>query len=668
MSSSSSDRLGYPFSTFLDQHSAQLNASAVPPELWHSLYRKLSDQTFDAGDHFQIICEMDENDEKKTLFVRALEDMHNNDEENIFLIDHFISFPAESARKCVESNEKLPERLAALFGIDDDDCSSDGDETVEKIETSCEKEEEEHARRLSEPGLPRHESVDARLSSYSVDDPKKTMTERVMRNLWKFAQTYTVSYQLENGEMEKKHVWYVMDDFGSRIRHSGCPNVRIVPLMFLPQNCAYSIMFLTKPVKIDDEITMDWAANVITAKNPEWRQYLEMPWAEKDFSSESMVPGPPTLEYFTSGRNPDFLADEKDKKTCESAIFSALSVLKKQGKIKIFADDTQLTEHLKARQIEYVDDWKAADVIWMIKHFHDYSNLAQENPCAQINQFPFESCITVKDLLAACAMRDPSKNDWYQLTYNLNTQLPEFVARFQNRQKNGEHNVWIVKPWNLARGMEMAVTDDLNQIIRMVETGPKIVCEYIARPLLFPRPDNGNKVKFDLRYIVFVNAIGPVTAYVYNRFWIRFAINQFQLGTYDDLETHFTVFNYLDKEKVLQMKCEKFVEIIEKTYPKLKWTQIQADINSTIRKAIEVAASEPSPRGVAPNTQSRAMYGVDIMLQESPESPDVIKPTLLEINFMPDTTRACQYYPDFADTVFDTMFLDEIDPTKVTPI
>lgn len=60
------------------------------------------------------------------------------------------------------------------------------------------------------------------------------------------------------------------------------------------------------------------------------------------------------------------------------------------------------------------------------------------------------------------------------------------------------------------------------------------------------------------------------------------------------------------------------------------------------------------------------MYGVDIMLQHLDNN--VIKPTLLEVNFMPDTTRACQYYDDFADTVFDTMFLDEIDPSKVTPI
>lgn len=66
------------------------------------------------------------------------------------------------------------------------------------------------------------------------------------------------------------------------------------------------------------------------------------------------------------------------------------------------------------------------------------------------------------------------------------------------------------------------------------------------------------------------------------------------------------------------------------------------------------------------------MYGVDIMLQwrgnEAASSADSLQATLLECNFMPDCERACQYYEDFADTVFNTMFLGRIDETKVTPI
>lgn len=173
-----------------------------------------------------------------------------------------------------------------------------------------------------------------------------------------------------NGELEKKPVWYVMDDFGSRVRHSSAPNVRIVPLMFMPQNCAYSVMFLTKPVESDEEITRDWAANIITAQNPDWRKYMEHPWAPQDFSKDPVIPPAPTMEYFTSGRNPDYLADDAEQETCRSALLTSAVGLKKR-KIKVFADDIQLTKHIK-RDIDYVENWKSADVIWMIKHFHDY--------------------------------------------------------------------------------------------------------------------------------------------------------------------------------------------------------------------------------------------------------------------------------------------------------
>lgn len=66
--------------------------------------------------------------------------------------------------------------------------------------------------------------------------------------------------------------------------------------------------------------------------------------------------------------------------------------------------------------------------------------------------------------------------------------------------------------------------------------------------------------------------------------------SEFSLSNFEDVETHFTVFNYLDKEKILQMKCENFIETIEKAYPRIQWSEVQKDINLTIRKAIEAAA------------------------------------------------------------------------------
>lgn len=104
--------------------------------------------------------------------------------------------------------------------------------------------------------------------------------------------------------------------------------------------------------------------------------------------------------------------------------------------------------------------------------------------------------------------------EWLQPTYNLETHLSQLIGDNHVRKRDGHNNLWILKPWNMARTIDTTVTDDLSAIIRLMETGPKICQKYIEHPALF----QGRK--FDLRYIVLVRSMDPLEIFLADVFWV----------------------------------------------------------------------------------------------------------------------------------------------------
>lgn len=86
-----------------------------------------------------------------------------------------------------------------------------------------------------------------------------------------------------------------------------------------------------------------------------------------------------------------------------------------------------------------------------------------------------------------------------------------------------------------------------------------------------------------------------------------------------------------------------------------------------IRKVIEGATKEQGPRGLAHNPQSRALYGIDVLLDWGEESK-FIQPKICEVNFMPDCARACKTDPDFFNHVFNCLFLGNYSQEYLTEI
>ncbi|VDK89451.1 unnamed protein product [Litomosoides sigmodontis] len=660
---------------FESRHQQQLLTAGVPKHFWRRLHEKLVNEIFDAGDFFQILEEINE-DGKHHYTVVALQQLRMDDPNCIFLIDHAWTFRPQIARKQLREIPGLLDRICDVFNIKNSPLRPHVHFMLKKSDTKnrddkCESGARSNGTTLHNDAERKHrnstpESVTGTpmsgMSGSLITSEEDRRINEVLRQMWRYIHTYTIRFLEKEPDECDMPLWYMPDEFGVRIGYSHIPNCRMVPIYHMPENIAYSLLFPIQNVEAEEAVTRDYVDTMIMRSHPEWRHILMHPWTPVDLTGEKLKHVIATDWHFTRCRVPDVLPIDVP------SIVPGLDLSSR--KIHVFGDDLKFFSNLKAIEIVEVNCIEDADLIWMRKHFSDYKNLCEKNPKALVNQFPYDSVLSVKDLLSATIQsvyRDSVVESklmrwqplWFETTFNLETELPQFVAYYQQRAFKNMDNTWIVKPWNLARGLDMHVTDNLSYIIRLIESGPKIACKYIHRPVLFRRPDSGNMVKFDLQYIIFLRCLQPLKLFLYKNFLVRFAVNDFSLSELDDRNTHFTGSNCED-DKVLNMDCKDFIDQWKRLYD-VEWSEIQEKINEVIKDVIKTVSREKPPRGIAPNAQSRAMYGMDIMLKWDSDDHATRKVcvSFIEGNSMPDYDRACKFYADFADAAFTALFTDE---------
>lgn len=483
--------------------------------------------------------------------------------------------------------------------------------------------------------------------------PEESLAERVIGAMWLYLMTYRLA---DEEKVDETPVWYVMDELGSAIRHSDDANFRIAPFLFMPEGklasaISYTILWPVGDVHTGDECTRDFLFGIGEDKQRSARLTAWFHTPENYFIQEFR-------KYQEQLQSTGICPSTKEKP-------STKSLRPSDGRaLRVFTDIPQVDEFLTRPEFVLTTDPKDADIIWVSMQVDSELKSSLELTDQQYtNQFPFEACLVMKHHLADTIHKAWGSPEWLQPTYNLETHLSQLIGDYCVRKQDNMDNLWIMKPWNMARTIDTTVTGDLSAIIRLMETGPKICQKYIECPALF----QGRK--FDIRYIVLVRSICPLEIFLSDVFWVRLANNQYTLEKTSlfEYETHFTVMNYTGRMN--HMNTPEFVKEFEKEH-QVKWLDIHESICNMIRRVFE-SASAVHPE--MQNTFSRAIYGVDVMLDNR------FKPKILEVTYCPDCTRACKYDTsavvgnqgairgsDFFNTVFGCLFLDDL--TNVSPL
>jgi hypothetical protein len=321
-------------------------------------------------------------------------------------------------------------------------------------------------------------------------------------------------------------------------------------------------------------------------------------------------------------------------------------------KLKVLCDMQMLIEpdmHLK--EIQFVGKERDADVVFQ---YCGDTNFIDWLPRKVYLNFPNSMAINVKNAMAETMSKKYGAGvSWLPETYDMDTQLPWFVARYKQNAAEGKDNHWIVKPCNSACVRGIFVTTHLPTIVRCGGLGLHLVQKYIERPILV------HQKKFDLRIFVMLRSTSPFRAFIHRDGshvrWtgFPFTLDEENQGTY---LVHFTG-NKLPpgSDPKTKFLCNQhglkeggaFWKNFEKAHGPGSHDKAWNSIVQTVGQFFEAAAEV---LGAWPN--ARQLLGCDVMFDED------MRPYILECNESPEFQMGHSVCEQYYEDMFDALFLD----------
>jgi len=324
-----------------------------------------------------------------------------------------------------------------------------------------------------------------------------------VRNISKISNCYRLA---NTEQLDETSIWYVMDELGSGIQHSDIPNIAMAPFLFAPNNkfdenmISYSLIWPNQDLITGQKLYRDYLFGIDETK---FRSAKLACWFDIPYSIfiESYQNYHEKLKEITAKGL--IVLKEKNIEFASKKNLSQIQPLginpNKSRPLAVITDMEILTNNLKHESFVFTKKLEEADIVFLNANVKEnYWEFSKEK---YMNQFPFEGCIVMKNNLAKTVNESLGYVDWLQHTYDLTTHLHEFIGEYKTNEDKHKTNIWIIKPPNMARSMDMVVTDNLDVILRLLETGPKLAQKYIHNPVTL------RSKKIDLRFIVLLRSV-----------------------------------------------------------------------------------------------------------------------------------------------------------------